>query len=235
MAGKPRLLDLFCGAGGCSVGYERAGFDVVGVDLNPQPRYPFPFRQADAMEVLAGLVDAGCDFDAIHASPPCQDYSKAMAHLSGGDFPRLVEPTREALQAIGLPWVIENVVGAPLPIQSDLFGAHGVELCGTMFDLRVYRHRLFECSFPVEPPRPCNHSRHAMNPHQSDGRDRMDAEFGEGHNREEVWRAAMGVEWMNMQEGREAIPPAYTEHIGHYLMLEVRSRLLDPPVTGEGE
>lgn len=156
MAGKPRLLDLFCGAGGCSVGYERAGFDVVGVDLNPQPRYPFEFRQVDAIDVLNHLRCGGLrrdNFDAIHASPPCQDYSAAMAHLSSGDFPRLIEPVRDLLVEIGLPWVIENVVGAPLPIQSDLFGAHGVELCGTMFDLRVYRHRLFECSFPVGQPR----------------------------------------------------------------------------------
>ena len=234
---EQRLLDLFCGAGGCSVGYSRAGFDVVGVDINPQPNYPFEFIRADALEVLAFLTDPQraehyedwlpgakliWPFDAIHASPPCQDYSKAMRHLAKPQ-PRLIEPVREMLVATGLPWVIENVVGAPIPHQSTFDGRHGVELCGSMFGLRVYRHRLFECSFPVEPPRGCNHLRIAMNPHNQGGRDLIYKEYGR-RDPEVVWRREMGVEWMNKHEGREAIPPAYTEYIGGFLMAEIEAR-----------
>lgn len=207
---RPRLLDLFCGAGGAAMGYYRAGFDVVGVDINPQSRYPFEFHQADAMTYpLDG-------FDAIHASPPCQDYSKAMRHLAG-DYPRLIEPVRNRIIASALPWIIENVEGAPLPRQDDLFGAHGVELCGTMFGLRIWRHRLFEMSFPVSSPCGCKHTLPAMNPHNQLGRDRMYAELGRC-DPERPWRAEMGVEWMGKHEGREAIPPAYTEYIGSQLL-----------------
>lgn len=161
---RPVLLDLFCGAGGAAMGYHRAGFDVVGVDVRPQPRYPFRFVQADAVWFASlGLTH----FTAIHASPPCQDYSKAMRHLSG-TYPRLIDPVRELLAASGLPWVIENVLGAPLPAQDDLFGAHGTELCGSMFGLQmaglqVRRHRLFESSFPMAPPCDCDHSLPAFN------------------------------------------------------------------------
>jgi DNA (cytosine-5)-methyltransferase 1 len=222
---KPRLLDLFCGAGGAAMGYHRAGFEVVGVDIDPQPHYPFEFHQAGALEWLRApgefprwrTLDA---FDAIHASPPCQDYSKAMAHLAGDNYPRLIDPVRAALVEIGVPWVIENVVGAPLPSQSDLFGAHGVELCGTMFGLRVWRHRLFECSFPIEAPRGCNHSQPAMNPHNQLGRDRIYADGGR-RDPEIPWREEMGVGWINKHEGREAIPPAYTEFIGEQLIRSV--------------
>lgn len=109
---KPRLLDLFCGAGGAAAGYYRAGFEVVGVDLAPQPRFPFPFVQADA---LAHLADHGREFDAIHASPPCQAYSICGAlPQCQRDYPRLLEPVRELLVASGRPWILENVVGAPL-------------------------------------------------------------------------------------------------------------------------
>jgi DNA (cytosine-5)-methyltransferase 1 len=199
---RPKLLDLFCGAGGCSMGYSRAGFDVVGVDNRPQPRYPFEFHQADAMTYpLDG-------FDVIHASPPCQDYSKAMRHLAGG-FPRLIEPIRDRLAAAGVPWIIENVAGAPLPVQTDLFGRHGVELCGTMFRLPIWWHRLFECSFPVSAPRGCDHSIQPMNPHR--------AVRPGGRTVEAAWRQAKGVAWMSRQEAREAIPPAYTEFIGAQL------------------
>ena len=204
---RPLLLDLFCGAGGCSTGYDRAGWDVVGVDVNPQPRYPFDFYQADAMTFpLDG-------FDAYHASPPCQDYSRAMRHLTSG-YPQLIDPVRDRLSATGSPWVIENVPGAPLPAQTDLWGAHGVELCGTMFGLPVWRHRLFECSFPLSAPRGCDHSAQPMNPHR--------AIRPGGRTTEGAWREAMGVGWMDKDEGREAIPPAYTEHIGRQLLAELK-------------
>src|SRR5215472_5910436 len=108
MMRRPLLLDLFCGAGGAAMGYHRAGFDVVGVDIAPQPRYPFEFHQADAMTFpLDG-------FDAIHASPPCQDYSKAMRHLATVNYPRLIYPIRDRLRATARLWIIENVAGAPL-------------------------------------------------------------------------------------------------------------------------
>lgn len=156
------LADFFCCAGGAGMGYKLSGFQVVGIDVEPQPRYPFEFIQADAMELLA---DPGfmARFDAAHASPPCQMYSKALRHMAAPQ-PMLIDAVRERLIEIGLPYVIENVEGSPLPRQSDLFGAHGVELCGTMFGLPVWRHRLFECSMSVPIPRPCDHSRPSMNP-----------------------------------------------------------------------
>jgi len=137
---KPRLLDLFCCAGGCGVGYARAGFDVVGVDIDPQPRYPLPFIRADALELDSEFI---ATFDAIHASPPCQSYSDlAKRNRNAHEWPRLIEPVREMLIKSGLPYIIENVEGAPL--------INPVVLCGTMFKgLRVIRHRLFEANFLI--------------------------------------------------------------------------------------
>lgn len=225
---NPRLLDLFCGAGGCAKGYVDAGFQIVGVDVSPQPHYPFEFVQADVLEVL-GDWDWGYPhqwrdwhFDAVHASPPCQDYSRALRHLAAPQ-PRLIEPVREALVKMGLPWVIENVEGAPLPHHPDLFGSYGVELCGTSFGKRVYRHRLFETSFHV-PALPCQHTRPAMNPHNQEGRDRIYEEFGR-QDPEVIWRRELGVEWMNKHEGREAVPPYFTEYIGGHLMAHLEARV----------
>jgi DNA (cytosine-5)-methyltransferase 1 len=133
----------------------------------------------------------------------------------------LIDAVRARLERIGLPWVIENVPGAPLPEQSDLFGAHGVVLCGSMFGLRVHRHRLFEASFPLATPRPCGHRGLAMNPHNQAGRDRIYEEFGRG-DPERVWRRDMGVEWMGKYEAREAIPPSYTEWIGRELLAHIQ-------------
>lgn len=206
----PRLLDLFCGAGGAGMGYHRAGFEVVGVDIEPQPNYPFKFHQADA---LTFPLDG---FDAIHASPPCQDYSIAMRHLAG-DYERLIEPVRERLEANGAPWVIENVPGAPIPSSVTLFGENGLMLCGTMFGLRIQRHRLFLSSLPLASPRGCDHSRPPLNPHSAKDRQRIYTEFGR-LDPERPWRAEMGVQWMGRYEVREAIPPAYTEHIGRQLI-----------------
>ena len=139
---KPRLLDLFCGAGGAAMGYRRAGFEVVGVDIEPQPRYPFEFHQWDAMELLAWHVHhAGRgwpfgSFDAIHASPPCQLFSEGAPGRKRADHPDLLTPVRECLKAIGLPYVIENVATAPMPTS--------ILLCGATFGLPLIRHRRFE-------------------------------------------------------------------------------------------
>jgi len=208
---RPRLLDLFCGAGGATKGYQRAGFDVTGVDIAPQPRYcGDAFVQADAMTYpLEG-------FQAIHASPPCQSYSRALKHLATPQ-PMLLDAVRERLGEWDAgPWIIENVAGAGIPTAPELFGRYGMMLCGTAFGLRIERHRFFESNvllFGSE----CHHTRHAMNPHNVAGRKRMYAEFGRG-DPEKIWAREMGVEWMNRHEVREAIPPIYTEHIGKAIM-----------------
>ncbi len=226
---RPRLLDLFCSAGGAAVGYARAGFDVTGVDITPQPRFPYAFIQADAMTFpLDG-------YDAIHASPPCQDYSRAMRHLATpGRYPRLIGPIRDRLAAAGIPWVIENVVGAPLPHQSDLFGRHGVLLCGTMFGLRLWRHRLFETSFPVYAPCGCDHSLRPMNPHHGATRKRWREHLGPGVSVERVWHQEMGVGFMSGIEADEAIPPVYTAWLGRLLLEHLAAPGCGLAPTGTG-
>jgi DNA (cytosine-5)-methyltransferase 1 len=205
-SGRPLLADWFCGAGGAGLGYLLAGFHIVGWDLEPQPRYPGCFVLGDALEAS---LDG---YDAAHASPPCQAYSLNMRCFAKGNPPQLIDAVRDRFQGSGLKlWVIENVVGAPLPRQSDLWGAHGIELCGTMFDLPLWRHRLFETSVPVPlPRRGCDHSTQPLNPFR-------DNRPG-GHTLERRYRAAMGVGWMQKMEGRQAVPPAYTCHIGRALL-----------------
>ena len=150
---KPRLLDLFCGAGGAAMGYHQAGFDdIVGVDNRPMPRYPFTFVQADALEYLA---EHGHEFDAIHASPPCQGYSimNNLPWLKGRDYPLLILPTMEMLEGLGKPYALENVMGARYGAKGLTkrgLEAHGLKagwLCGGMFGVPFYRHRLFATSF----------------------------------------------------------------------------------------
>jgi len=204
------------------MGYHRAGFDVVGVDIKPQPRFPFEFMQADAMDVLENGVIGLCnldDFAAIHASPPCQGYSENMRHLSE-PTQMLIEPCRELLIRAGRPWIIENVEGAPLATASTLFGDHGVMLCGTQFGLRIWRHRLFETSFPIGSPGPCRHRGHPLNPHREESRQRMRDEFGQV-DLEKLWREEAGVPWMDKETGRQAIPPAFTEFIGKQLLKSI--------------
>ncbi len=206
---RPRLLDLFCGAGGCSMGYHRAGFDVVGVDHKPQPRYPFAFVQGDALEYLAAH---GREFDAIHASPPCQRYSVLAAMHPERDYPDLLDPTRELLLSIGCPWVIENVETAPMESEMTLFG-NGVILCGSMFGLGVERgylrrHRCFETSFPVDQPR-CQHQGVAVGVYGHGGHSGKHRMLYRKEASE-----AMRIDWMTRDEMTQAIPPAYTEWIG---------------------
>ena len=211
---RPRLLDLFCGAGGCAMGYHRAGFDVIGVDLNPQPRYPFEFHQADAMEYpLDG-------FDAIHASPPCQAFTAYRRRGDGvGDsYPDLIHATRDRLDAAGVPWVMENVHGAPLH--------NPLMLCGSSFGLDVRRHRLFETNFPWM-ALPCVHGTQAPRFTPASNREnlRRTVEVGVWRIPLDVQQHAMGIGWMTREELSEAIPPAYTEHIGGYLLAEVHRRM----------
>lgn len=209
--GKPRLLDLFCGAGGAAMGYHRAGFDVVGVDIKPQPHYPFEFYQADALDLLEWGPSLPGTFDVIHASPPCQAYSVAVTEKAG--WPDLLPQTRELLEATGLPWVIENVPGAPM--RADYM------LCGSMFDLPgLRRHRLFETSwhgFALTPP--CRHDFDHVSVvgHGPDHHSPFADLRGPGKWRE-LKHQAMGIDWMTRDELSQAIPPAYTEYIGGRLL-----------------
>lgn len=208
---RPRLLDLFCGAGGAAMGYYRAGWDVTGVDIVPQPHYPFEFHQDDALAFdLHG-------FDAVHTSPPCQFYSD-MSHCRPGlsdTYPDLVSRVRHMLRSWGGPYVIENVPGSPVAAASDLFGREGVLLCGRMFGLKLYRHRLFETSWPVSAP---HHPRHDI-PASKAGHWKPGTIISVSGNCAPiaVAREAMGIDWMNRDELAEAIPPAYTSFIGNSL------------------
>jgi DNA (cytosine-5)-methyltransferase 1 len=212
---KPRMLDLFCCAGGAGVGYSKAGFDVVGVDINPQPRYPLPFIRTDALDLDPKFI---ATFDALHASPPCQSYSDlAKRNGNAHEWPRLIEPVREMLIRSGLPYIIENVDGAPL--------LNPVVLCGTMFKgLRVIRHRLFEANFPIIRPA---HKKHPI----CHTFDKRKGQFGKtdemrdfvsvnggGNCSVAAARDAMGITWMTKNELNEAIPPAYTQFIGEQLL-----------------
>jgi DNA (cytosine-5)-methyltransferase 1 len=219
-----KLLDLFCGAGGATKGYQRAGFYVVGVDIRPQPNYcGNEFVQMDALEYAQmQFVQGGRaywkDFDAIHASPPCQSYSKTRAILRGkGLTPRyepLIEETRALLRWAGVPWVMENVPGAPLLNPLTLSGQH--------FGLRVIRRRLFESSVLLlapDVPVPIG----GTNSHRGYSRGGAYVTVG-GHNYNVAeGKQAMGINWMTRDELNEAIPPAYTEYLGRQLRTYLES------------
>jgi DNA (cytosine-5)-methyltransferase 1 len=233
---KPRLLDLFCGAGGAAKGYADAGFDVVGVDIRPQPRYPYEFVQADAISILRGMLDypnfngemwRPGYFDAIHASPPCQLYTAGRFRPKARrEYPDLIGPTRRALAKTSVPWVIENVPGAPLD--------NPVMLCGAAFGLEaqcadgkrrvLQRHRLFESNvWLMSPGCACGAAERigvygnggACSPRHG-GRHR-------GYQGSKAERsAAMGVDWMAVRELSQAIPPAYTRFIGEQLLAHIK-------------
>lgn len=218
------IIDLCCGAGGASAGYDRAGFKIIGVDLHPQPRYPYEFVQQDVIEFLdIWWRQRGApwwrDVVAVHASPPCQRWSDATG-VSGvrEDWPDLISPIRDRLREMDLPYVIENVPRAPL--------RDPVTLCGTMFpsELAVIRHRAFETNWPL--PQPTHPDRHPL----VYTRDRRKAHYGKldeatsfvqvtGGGNCSVRRAreAMGIAWMTKAELNEAIPPAYTAYVGWHL------------------
>ncbi len=217
-----RLLDLFCGAGGASMGYHRAGFEVVGVDIKAQRHYPFPFLLHDALTLPIEFLQS---FDAIHASPPCQKFSVAsIRHIkSGKKYPDCLTPTRNQLRASRQPWVIENVLGAPM--------SRMLILCGLMFDLKVFRHRAFESSVLLIG---LDHPSHTgkrigfgyFSIAGGSGRwkswGKVYRNVSKGTIRE--WQDAMGIGWMTGAEIKEAIPPAYTEFIGRQLMKYLEAR-----------
>lgn len=201
---KPRLLDLFCGAGGAGMGYYGAGFEVIGVDREPQPHYPFEFIQADALEVPALFIQDY--FAAVHASPPCQHYANVTRWRGDHEqHPDLIGPTRKLLEQTGLPWVIENVPSEFL--RADF------HLCGTTLGLPVRRHRDFETNWSgLVLAHGCQHRA-------------TDFSFDHGGKQtESTYREAMGCRWMTVDESREAVPPAYTELIGRQLLEHVRMR-----------
>lgn len=214
---KPRLLDLFCGAGGAAMGYHRAGFEVVGVDNKPQPHFPFEFHQAD------GLTYPLDGFDAYHASPPCQGYCRAT-NIKGrqSNFERLIPIVRQLLQTTQKPFVIENIPDARSEMKVPLL------LCGTMFGLRVKRHRLFECNFNIIfAPASCackgkNGRTFAYRSSSRFNKSQLITVTGHNFLIAEA-RIAMGIDWMIGKELREAIPPAYTEYIGKYLMKVIKA------------
>lgn len=216
---RPRLLDLFCGAGGAGMGYFHAGFDVVGVDIKPQPNYPFEFHQSDALQFLR---ERGNEFDAIHASPPCQAHSAMKTMHNAKSHKDSIPEVRHALfiarESWQTPYVIENVPNAPLE--------NPTLLCGTMFGLvcdggELIRHRIFETSFSHPQPT-CKHGGkpsvigiyggHVRNRKRSSGDRGLD-----GFTVEQA-KEAMGIQWMTLTELCQAIPPAYTEHMGRWMM-----------------
>lgn len=201
---RPLLLDLFCCAGGASKGYYDAGFEVIGVDIAPQPRYPYEFVQADALDILRTLLYASgrvagyrlSDFAAFAASPPCQGYSVTKSvNPNAGKYPLLIPEVRRLLKATVRPYAIENVEGAKAHMQDY------VTLCGSQFGMRadfngenayLRRHRLFETNFLIPDPGLHDHS-------------------------------GYGIDWMNRHELDESIPPAYTEYLGAYMMRAVNA------------
>lgn len=206
---KPQLLDLYCGAGGAAMGYARAGFEVTGVDIHPQPRYPFPFVQADALDFLkTGDIS---QFDVLRASPVCKGFSLAgYFHHSHERYENQIPLIRDLFRTSGKPYEIENVGRAPL--------IRAIMLCGAMFELRVYRHRYFESNLLLFQPEHRKHMVRAASP----GAIAKDGEFWcvGGHFGQKLEAAAaMGIDWMDNQESiAQAIPPAYTYWIAQQML-----------------
>lgn len=231
MAHAFRILDLFCGAGGAAMGYHRAGFEVVGVDIAPQPHYPgqslelhgsFEFHHGDALDFLAAH---GREYDAIHASPPCQTYLNlgAVNRRLGRTYEHvdLIAATRDLLAEAGRPYVIENVEDAKAELLEP------VRICGTGLRMPLRRHRMFEGSIPLSGV-PCAHDRFTEPKYWTGwtkGQGRFSSTvvqvYGNGGGREQ-WGPAMGIDWMTPDEMAEAIPPAYTEHIGAQLLAHLK-------------
>ncbi len=225
---RPKALDLFCKAGGASMGLHQAGFDVTGVDIEPQPRYPFKFIQADALTFpLEG-------YDFIWASPPCQGYSALKTMTNAREHPKLVEPLREILKASGKPWVIENVFGAPLE--------NPLMLCGSFFGLtaeeyQLRRHRYFEANFMLLNGQKCVHWPRTLGIYGAKVRDIAEEKSHYAQEKgtrgkprgvvlpQSMGRHAMEIYWMNMEELSEAIPPAYSKYIGEFAIKHIQENL----------
>jgi len=227
MGQRLKLLDLFCGGGGASMGYHEAGYEVTGVDLKAQPDYPFTFIQADAMAILADLNFLN-QFDVIHASPPCQVFTRARhlmkAQGNSTDKPDLVEAVRAALIAWGGTYVIENVPDAPM---------NGITLCGSSFNLKVRRHRIFESNVVI--PELVHYHKEQGKPvgvygamgDQLQGEDKVTGKYVYGGTVAKTLleaQDAMGIDWLKWQQLKESIPPAYTKYIGQQLSTEVIHR-----------
>jgi DNA (cytosine-5)-methyltransferase 1 len=219
-----KLLDFCCKAGGASMGYHMAGYEVTGVDIEPQPRYPFEFHQDDFTKITrAKARKIAARYDAIAISPPCQGYSVTKS-FSGTSKLMLVPEARQLCEWIGLPYIIENVVGAPL--------LDPVQVCGSGLGMRVRRHRLFESNIALRGV-DCEHAwQERHKPYSRLERRQVHATgvisvYGKGdgsylgdrseHSQTELWRVAMGIDWMNLPELAEAIPPAYTFFLGRQL------------------
>lgn len=208
---RPKLLDLFCGAGGAAMGYDRAGFEVVGVDVEPQPHFPFEFRQADALDVLGLLTGGGPlpdwlrGIDGIHLSPVCLTFARVTDWRgSRGNHPDTLTPSLSLLEKIAVPWVAENVLEACPPLRPDLI------LCGTQFGLKIQRHRAFQLGnwqmYDLMPA--CDHR--GVLPFM--------------HKNERAFADAMGCTWMPNRRARQAVPPPYTEYIGERLLEHLTAR-----------
>lgn len=219
---KPKVLDLFCSAGGAGYGYHLAGFDVVGVDIVEQKNYPFPFVKADALEYLK-TVDLA-QFSVIHSSPVCKAYTNC--NLSPREkHPMQIANVRRALEVTGKPYIIENVLGAKHHMKASLL------LCGSMFGLPVQRHRLFEIGGTdlfIYPPSSCDHRKatiavygHSVWDSSIEGTRRKDGRRRPDSVPVEVGREALGIDWMSQKELAQAVPPAYTRHIGLQLLARI--------------
>jgi DNA (cytosine-5)-methyltransferase 1 len=222
-----RILDLFCGAGGAAKGYADAGFEVVGVDIKPQPNYPFEFFQADALETLVNYMSrrSGRDFDAIHASPPCQRYSRGTPADKRDGHPDLIAPVRELLQQTGLPYIIENVEGSPL-VDPVLLCGSAFELYGTDLDgepVWLKRHRLFEIAGFDVPEPGCSHPKGMRTAGAHGGGGTVGRSYDRrGRPRgyvpmDSVLRDLFRIDWMTGREIRQAIPPIFTDYAGTHL------------------
>lgn len=210
-----KILDLFCGGGGISVGYHRAGLDVEGVDINKncKKNYPFKFYNADAIDFLLDNIN---NYDVIHASPPCQGYSKHVTNIESRNTPRLISTLRDIFIENNIIYIIENVVGA----KNDMINP--IELCGTMFNLPIRRHRLFETNLPIEAPKHPKCIGVAKQYAEERGWDYRDMSVT-GHSRysgtKYRWMEIMDIDWnMTCHEIVESIPPAYSEYLGYMIL-----------------
>lgn|SRR5262245_11350593 len=217
------LLDLFSGIGGAAVGYNRAGFDVVGVDKHWMPEYPFPYYRQDAIIFMRDFLDEGMEIngipvDAIHASPPCKKFSTISKSLGYDSHVDLLTPIRELLIESGLPYIIENVPGAPM--------RNAIMLCGSMFNLRIergylQRHRLFESNIMLQMPRPCDHTGQAIGVY-GNGRGGGPLKLRTANAAEA--RELMGIDWAGRNGITQAVPPAYTQYLGEQLAKRLQQK-----------